>query len=228
MTDYVLVHGCPGEGAAWDPLGAHLPIQALDLPDHGSDAASATVEEHVAHVVAALERATDPVVLVGHSYGTWVAAHAAARVPHRVARLVLLAGLADVTGDTAAALVGFAQALESGTLGAEGAAQIAAQRWLGPTPPAEQVERIRALFVREGVVRLARQLRRAVTATARAPRSGVPTRLVAIADDVAVPRALSEELATHLGVPLEVWPGASHFPHWDDAASVARALAASS
>jgi pimeloyl-ACP methyl ester carboxylesterase len=149
-------------------------------------------------------------------------------VPHRLARLVLLAGLAEITGDTAVALAGFAQALEGGALDTEGAARIAAQRWLGPTPPAGQIERIRDLFVREGAGRLARQLRRAVTATARAPRSGVPTRLIAIADDVAVPRVLSEELATHLGVPREVWPGASHFPHWDDAAAVARALASSS
>ena len=225
MSVYVLVHGCPGDRAAWEPLAEHLPLDALDLPDHAAEAPSATVEDHIAYVVAALERASEPAVLVGHSYGTWVAAHAAARAPDRVAQLVLLAGLPDVTGDTAAALVGFAQALESGALDAESGANIAAQRWLGPSARPEDVARIVDLFVREGAVRLARQLRRAVTAIAPAPRSGVRTRAIAIADDGAVPRALSEALASRLGVPLEVWPGHSHFPHWTDPAGFARALA---
>lgn len=121
--------------------------------------------------------------------------------------------------------MGFAQALEAGALDATSGAKIAGQRWLGPSARPEDVARIVDLFVREGEVRLARQLRRAVTAITPAPPSSVRTRAIAIADDGAVPRALSEALASRLGVPLEVWPGHSHFPHWTDPAAFARAIA---
>ncbi|MBN8614388.1 MAG: alpha/beta fold hydrolase [Deltaproteobacteria bacterium] len=228
MTHFVLVHGCPGDARAWEPLAPHLSsLDALDLPDHGAEEVpSATVDDHVAHVVAAISRASGPVVLVGHSYGAWVAGHAAARAPDRVAKLVLLSGLADIVGDTAAGLVGFAEALEAGVLTPETGTAIAAQRWLGSTPHApDQVERIRQLLVTTGSTRLARQLRRVVKAVSRVPRTTVPTRVVSIADDVAVPRALSEDLANVLGVPLEVWPGSNHFAHWVDPALVARELA---
>jgi pimeloyl-ACP methyl ester carboxylesterase len=225
MSNWMLVHGCPGDASSWDPLENHRAIDALTLPDHGADAASATVEDHVAFVVAALERAPSPVVLVGHSYGAWVAAHAAARASSRVERLALIAGFVSVDAETAAGLEGFAQALEAGALDAETAAGIAAQRWLGANATAAQGQRIRTLFVSEGAARLARQLRRAASASAPVVRSAVDTRVIAVEGDAVVPRARCEALASALGVPVHALAGDSHFPHWSDAAAVARAIA---
>lgn len=226
MATILLVHGCPGDASSWDPLRATVGAHALTLPDHGADAPTATVDDHIAHVASAIDREPGPVVLVGHSYGAWVAAHAAARAAGRVERLVTLAGLAEVSGATAAGLAGFAQALEAGALSAEAAAAIASQGWLGPGAPEAQHARVAALFAREGAARLARQLRRAVTATAVVPRSSAAARVIAIEHDAVVSRAASEALASALGVHVELLPGASHFPHWNDAhdhSTVARA-----
>lgn len=222
----IFVHGAPGDASAWAGVAALMPgAVCVDLPDHGAaDEPDATVEDHIDAVARAVRDAGGPVVLVGHSYGAWVAAHAASRSPSHIARLVLVAGLAEISGDTAAALAGFAQALDAGVLDVESGTAVAAARWLGPEPhDAAHVDAIRQLFVRTGATRLARQIRRTTLASLRVRPSGAPTDVIAIEHDGAVPRAATDDLASTLGVPVTVWPGTNHFPHWvDPAAFVSR------
>lgn len=67
-------------------------VEAVTLPglaERKEALSTAHLDDHVADVVARLERASN-VVLLGHSYAGVVVMPAAARAPHRVKRLVLL------------------------------------------------------------------------------------------------------------------------------------------
>ena len=95
---HVLVHGSPGGPGVWravqDALGPDVACLTPSLRGH-EDAgdrppAGLTVEDRAADVLAACERAGEPVVLVGHSFGGVVALAAALARPELVARLVLV------------------------------------------------------------------------------------------------------------------------------------------
>jgi pimeloyl-ACP methyl ester carboxylesterase len=99
----VLLHGAVIGSSYMIPLAVRLapefPVFAPDLPGHeGSEAAPRALEiEELADTLTAwldaigLERAA----LVGHSLGSQVAAHVAARHPERVDRLVLIGPTSD-------------------------------------------------------------------------------------------------------------------------------------
>lgn len=94
---FILVPGAWHGGWAWDRVAKVLEasghsVDAVTLPGVGSrrDEQAVTLETHVKDVVTRLENAARPVVLVGHSYAGVVVMPAAARVPKKVARLVLL------------------------------------------------------------------------------------------------------------------------------------------
>lgn len=96
---FVFVHGFRGDHHGLALLADCLPgdrILAVDLPGFGASAAFPSGEHTVAHhagavseAVAQLEVGADA-VLLGHSYGSIVAAHLAAQDPRRWAALVLL------------------------------------------------------------------------------------------------------------------------------------------
>ncbi|WP_290050696.1 acetoin dehydrogenase dihydrolipoyllysine-residue acetyltransferase subunit [Amycolatopsis solani] len=95
----VLVHGYGGDKNSWlfvqEPLAEHRIVHALDLPGHGEstkdvgDGSLGTLADAVLGFLDALgvERAH----LVGHSLGGAVVVAAAAKAPHRVEKLTLLA-----------------------------------------------------------------------------------------------------------------------------------------
>lgn len=94
----VLVHGAFVGGWAWDKVVPLLEaggneVIALDLPAHGEDRtplASANLQAYTDAVVEAIDSASHPVVLVGHSMGGIVVSQAAEQRPDKVKTLVYL------------------------------------------------------------------------------------------------------------------------------------------
>jgi pimeloyl-ACP methyl ester carboxylesterase len=103
--DIVLIAGLWLDGSAWDrvvpeleALG-HRPVP-LTLPGQGDGNASATYEDQVAAVVAAVDAAEGRTLVVGHSAActlAWVAADAR---PDKVAAVALIGGFAGQDGET--------------------------------------------------------------------------------------------------------------------------------
>ena len=89
------IHGLTGHGRRWEQLAAHLPgvaVVAPDLVGHGRSSWQApwTIDAHAAALAAVLADVTEPVLVVGHSFGGAVALHLAATHPELVSGLVLL------------------------------------------------------------------------------------------------------------------------------------------
>jgi pimeloyl-ACP methyl ester carboxylesterase len=106
--DIVLIAGMWLDGSAWDQVvpareaRGHRPV-ARTLPGQGpgaEDGAEATYDDQVAAVVAAVDAADDPALVVGHSAActlAWVAADAR---PQKVARVALVGGMPSEDGET--------------------------------------------------------------------------------------------------------------------------------
>jgi pimeloyl-ACP methyl ester carboxylesterase len=96
---YVLAAGLWMPPSIWDPV---LPLLEgavpVTLPGQGDGNASATLEDQIAAVVAAVDAATDRVVVVGHSAACALAWLAADRRPAKVAKAVLIGGLLPDNG----------------------------------------------------------------------------------------------------------------------------------
>jgi pimeloyl-ACP methyl ester carboxylesterase len=95
-VDIVLIPGFWLDGSSWDEVVPVLDraghrVRALTLPGLGAvdaDRGGIGLRDHVAAVVAAVDEASGPVVLVGHSGGGAIAHAAADARPDRVARVV--------------------------------------------------------------------------------------------------------------------------------------------
>jgi pimeloyl-ACP methyl ester carboxylesterase len=85
--------------SVWDPV---VPLLAgavpVTLPGQGDGNTSATLDDQVAAVVAAVDAATDRVVVVGHSAACSLAWLAADARPEKVAKVVLIGGLLPDNG----------------------------------------------------------------------------------------------------------------------------------
>lgn len=110
---FLLVHGAWHGGWVFTPLVEALVAEghtasAPDLPAHGDDhspPAAARLERYIDAIVAALDAAAEPVILVGHSFGGMVAAGAAGLRPDAVAAAVYVAAYLPAPGDSAATLI---------------------------------------------------------------------------------------------------------------------------
>jgi pimeloyl-ACP methyl ester carboxylesterase len=108
VATFVLVHGAWHGGWCWDKLVPLLEreghrVVAVDLPGHGDDrtpASEMTLDANAQRVVEHLERAGEPVILVGHSMGGMVVTQAAELAPDKVARLVYLAAFLPANGQS--------------------------------------------------------------------------------------------------------------------------------
>lgn len=111
MTTYVLVHGAWHGGWSWDPVAdllraggheVHAPT-LTGLAERFDPARPETgLATHVDDIVSTLDSADlRDVVLVGHSYAGMVVTAAAARVPERLRRLVVLDGFLPEAGEKA-------------------------------------------------------------------------------------------------------------------------------
>lgn len=104
--DIILVPGLWLHGSSWDAVTPALEraghrVRALTLPGmEGKDAdrSGITLAHHVDAVVAAIDEADSPVLLVAHSAGSAVAHAAVDRRPDRVARAVYVGGFPSPDG----------------------------------------------------------------------------------------------------------------------------------
>jgi pimeloyl-ACP methyl ester carboxylesterase len=103
--DIVLIAGMWRDATAWEDVVpeleklGHRPV-ALTLPGQGDDNTAATYADQVAAVVAAVDAADRPALVVGHSAAcalAWVAADAR---PEKVARVALIGGMPNADGET--------------------------------------------------------------------------------------------------------------------------------
>lgn len=100
--DILLIGGLWLDGTAWDRVAAeletlgHRPVP-VTLPGQGDGAASATLDDQLAAVLAAVDAAGGRPMVVGHSAACTLAWMAADRRPERVARVALIGGAP--TGD---------------------------------------------------------------------------------------------------------------------------------
>ena len=101
--DILLIGGLWLDASAWDEVVpaleglGHRPVP-LTLPGQGDGAASATLDDQVAAVLAAVDAASGKPMVVGHSAACTLAWLAADARPERVSRTVLIGGFPAADG----------------------------------------------------------------------------------------------------------------------------------
>src|SRR5262245_41805000 len=103
IMDIVLIAGLWLDGSVWgdvaaalDRLGHHpMPVT---LPGQGDGLASATLDDQVQAVLAAVDSASGKPMVVGHSAACTLAWLAADARPERVAKTVLIGGFTQIDG----------------------------------------------------------------------------------------------------------------------------------
>ena len=108
MTTFVLVHGSWHGRWCWHRVVPELEalghrILAPDLPGHGDDAtplAQCTLKAYADCIATVIRKATEPVVLVGHSFAGIVISQAAEIVPEGISRLVYLTAFLPANGQS--------------------------------------------------------------------------------------------------------------------------------
>jgi pimeloyl-ACP methyl ester carboxylesterase len=102
-VDILLIAGMWLDGSAWDEVVpalkelGHRPV-ALTLPGQGDGSRSATFDDQVAAVCAAVDASPGKPVVVGHSAAAALAWLAADARPEKVARVVLIGGFPPADG----------------------------------------------------------------------------------------------------------------------------------
>jgi pimeloyl-ACP methyl ester carboxylesterase len=102
--DIVLVAGLWLDGSVWEPVAAeldrlgHRPVP-VDLPGQGDGSRTATLDDQVAAVVAAVDAADGTAMVVGHSAAATLAWLAADRRPERVAGVAFIGGFPSADGE---------------------------------------------------------------------------------------------------------------------------------
>ena len=102
--NFVLLPGMWLPGSVWKPVTAHLTglghrATALTLPGQGDGDPSATLNDQVSAVVAAVDDAPGGAVVVGHSAAASLAWMAADRRPETVRTVVLVGGFPEADGE---------------------------------------------------------------------------------------------------------------------------------
>lgn len=103
--DIVLIAGMWLDATAWENVVpelenlGHRPL-ALTLPGQGDGNTGATYADQVAAVVAAVDAADGPALVVGHSAACALAWAAADARPEKVARVALIGGMPSADGET--------------------------------------------------------------------------------------------------------------------------------
>jgi pimeloyl-ACP methyl ester carboxylesterase len=107
--DILLIGGLWLDGSAWDEVVpaltelGHHPVP-LTLPGQGDGSASATLDDQLAAVLAAVDSASEKPMVVGHSAACALAWLAADARPEQIAKIVLIGGFASADGEPYAPL----------------------------------------------------------------------------------------------------------------------------
>jgi pimeloyl-ACP methyl ester carboxylesterase len=102
--DILLIGGLWLDGSAWDEVVptlealGHRPVP-LTLPGQGDGSSSATLDDQVAAVLAAVDSAAEKPMVVGHSAACTLAWLAADARPEKVAKVVLIGGFPSADGE---------------------------------------------------------------------------------------------------------------------------------
>jgi pimeloyl-ACP methyl ester carboxylesterase len=101
--DIVLIAGLWLDGSAWDDVVPALEALGhravpITLPGQGDGSASATLDDQVAAVLAAVDKASGRPVVAGHSVASTLAWVAADHYPERIAATALIGGFPGVDG----------------------------------------------------------------------------------------------------------------------------------
>jgi pimeloyl-ACP methyl ester carboxylesterase len=103
--DILLIAGLWLDASAWDDVAAslselgHRPVP-IALPGQGDGSSSATLDDQVAAVLAAVDSASDTCLVVGHSAAGTLAWLAADGRPEKVAKVALVGGFTSADGET--------------------------------------------------------------------------------------------------------------------------------
>jgi pimeloyl-ACP methyl ester carboxylesterase len=102
--DVLLIAGLWLDGSAWDDVVPALDALGhrsvpLTLPGQGDGSASATLDDQVAAVLAAIDSASGKPMVVGHSAACALAWLAADARPEKVARVCLIGGFPSADGE---------------------------------------------------------------------------------------------------------------------------------
>jgi pimeloyl-ACP methyl ester carboxylesterase len=101
--DILLIAGLWLDGSVWSDVAAaleergHRPV-ALTLPGQGDGSASATLDDQLAAVLAAVDSAASAPMIVGHSAASTLAWLAADARPERVAKVAFIGGFPNADG----------------------------------------------------------------------------------------------------------------------------------
>jgi pimeloyl-ACP methyl ester carboxylesterase len=104
MTDIVLIGGLWLDPSAWDAVvpelegRGHRPVPVA-LPGQGDGSTTATLDDQVAAVLAAVDATSGKPVVLGHSAACTLAWLAADARPEKVAAVVLVGGFPSADGD---------------------------------------------------------------------------------------------------------------------------------
>lgn len=104
IMDIVLIAGMWLDGSAWDDVVpalealGHRPVP-LTLPGQGDGSASATLDDQVAAVLAAVDATSGKLMVVGHSAACTLAWLAADARPEKVAKVALIGGFPSADGE---------------------------------------------------------------------------------------------------------------------------------
>lgn len=101
--DILLIAGLWLDGSVWDDVVPALEALGhraapLTLPGQGDGSSSATLDDQVAAVLAAIDSESAPTVVVGHSAACTLAWIAADARPEKVAKVVLIGGFPSADG----------------------------------------------------------------------------------------------------------------------------------
>ena len=102
--NFVLIPGMWLPGSVWTPVTGHLTslghrTTALTLPGQGDGDLSATLDDQISEVVAAVDAAPGGAVVVGHSAAASLAWMAGDRRPNTVLTVVLVGGFPEADGE---------------------------------------------------------------------------------------------------------------------------------